>query len=201
MRDELDASAEEAADVRLAEAGLGVQGLEAEIEDLALVSLASEQALGGGAYAGDIRDGVLAHALAGSDVGQQDALVDDLLDRERLALARGDGIAGEELHAPGVLPYEVANVLARLVFEGALDLDDVTEIWLDLAAFDLQLHSFDLASEGPEIARVTVLLRRRHATDSTYVHLAQRLETTLWTLDGALARNAADIGLHVKLVA
>ena len=99
MRDELDASAEEAADVRLAEAGLSVQGLEAEIEDLALVSLASEQALGGGADAGDIRDGVLAHALAGSDVGQQAALVDDLLDRERLALARGDGLAGEELHA------------------------------------------------------------------------------------------------------
>jgi predicted nucleic acid-binding protein len=109
--------------------------------------------------------------------------------------------AGEELHAPGVLPYEVANVLARLVFEGALDLDDVTEIWRDLAAFDLQLHPFDLASEGPEIARVTVRLRRRHATDLTYVRLAQRLETTLWTLDGALARNAADIGLPVKLVA
>ena len=108
--------------------------------------------------------------------------------------------AGEELHAPGVLPYEVANVLARLVFEGALDLDDVTEIWRDLAAFDLQLHPFDLASERPEITAITVQLRRRHATDSTYVHLAQRLETTLWTLDGALARHAADMVLPVKLV-
>ena len=94
-----------------------------------------------------------------------------------------------------------ANVLvALLVFEGALDLDDVTEIWRDLAAFDLQLHPFDLASEGPEITAITVQLRRRHATDSTYVHLAQRLETTLWTLDGALARHAADMVLPVKLV-
>jgi len=49
-----------------------------------------------------------------------------------------------------------ANVLARLVFEDALDLNEV--------------------------------------------RLAQRLATTLWTLDGALARNAADIGLPVKLV-
>jgi predicted nucleic acid-binding protein len=109
--------------------------------------------------------------------------------------------ADEELHVPGVLPYEIANVLARLVFEGALDVNAVTEIWQDLAAFNLQLHPFDLAGEGPEIAAITTQLRRRHATDSTYVRLAQRLETTLWTLDGALARNAADIGLPVKLVA
>ena len=30
-----------------------------------------------------------------------------------------------------------ANVLARLVVEGALDVDDVTEIWQDPAAVDL----------------------------------------------------------------
>ena len=76
----------------------------------------------------------------------------------------------------------------------------MTEIWQDLAAFDLQLHSFDLVTDGPEIASITVGLRGRHATDSTYVCLAQRLEATLWTLDAALARNAAGIGLPVKLV-
>ncbi len=65
--------------------------------------------------------------------------------------------AGEELHAPGVLPYEVAAVTSQL--------------------------------------------RRRHATDSTYVSLARRLGTVVWTLDGALARNAADVGLPVRLVA
>ena len=43
-------------------------------------------------------------------------------------------------------------------------------------------------------------LRRRHATDSAYVHLAGRLGTLLWTLDAALARNAADIGLPVELL-
>lgn len=108
---------------------------------------------------------------------------------------------GEELHAPGVLPYEVANVLARLVFEGALDVSDVTEIWQDLAAFNLQLHPFDLVGDGPEIAAITAQLRRRHATDSTYVCLAQRLNTTLWTLDGTLARNADAARLPVKLLA
>jgi len=108
--------------------------------------------------------------------------------------------AGEGLHAPAVLPYEVANVLARLVSDGALEVNDVTEIWHDLAVLGLVLHSFDLAEDGPEVAAVTARLRRRHATDSTYVCLAQRLGTALWTLDEALARNAADVGLPVKLV-
>ncbi|CAN5423823.1 hypothetical protein BH24ACT9_BH24ACT9_01630 [soil metagenome] len=108
--------------------------------------------------------------------------------------------AGEALHAPGVLPFEVANVLARLVFDGALELDEVTEIWDDLATLGVVLHPFDLERDGPEVAAITARLRRRHATDSSYVSLARRLETSVWTLDGALARNAADVGLPVRLV-
>ncbi len=108
--------------------------------------------------------------------------------------------AGEELHAPGVLPYEGANVLARLVFDGALENNDVAEIWQDLADLGLILHPFDLTRDGPDVAAITALLRRRHATDSTYVCLAQRLGTMLWTLDGALARNAAGVGLPVTLL-
>jgi len=63
------------------------------------------------------------------------------------------------------------------------------------------LHPFDLAEDGHDVADLTARLRRRHATDSTYVCLARRLGTVVWTLDGALARNAADLGLPVKLVA
>lgn len=116
------------------------------------------------------------------------------------ALLEGWLEAGEGLHAPAVLPYEVANVLGRLVFDGALEIDEVKDIWDDLAAVGLVLHPFDLAEGGPEVAAVTARLRRRHATDSTYVCLARRLGTVVWTLDRALARNAFDLGLPVQLV-
>jgi len=108
--------------------------------------------------------------------------------------------SGEGLHAPAVLPYEVANVLARLVFDGDLQADGIAETWSDLAALDLVLHPFDLIQDGFAVAAITQQLRRRHATDSTYIRLAQLLDTAVWTLDGPLARNAAAVGLPVKLI-
>jgi len=108
--------------------------------------------------------------------------------------------SGEDLHAPAVLPYEVANVLARLVFDGDLPADGIAETWSDLAALDLVLHPFDLTQDGSAVAAITKQLRRRHATDSTYIRLAQQLDTAVWTLDGPLARNASNVGLPVKLI-
>lgn len=76
----------------------------------------------------------------------------------------------------------------------------IADIWSDLGALDIEFHPFDLTRDGPPVAAITTQLRRRHATDSTYVHLAQQLDTAVWTLDGSLARNAADVGLAVTLV-
>lgn len=108
--------------------------------------------------------------------------------------------AAEELHAPAVLPYEIANVLARLVFDGGLEEDSIASTWSDLAGLGVQLHTFDFVEDGPAVAIITAQLRRRHATDSAYVRLAQQLGTHVWTLDGPLARNAADVDLPVKLI-
>lgn len=108
--------------------------------------------------------------------------------------------AGEGLHAPAVLPYQLADVLVRLSFDGHLEADEVVEICSDVAALGVELHPFDLEGDGPAVAAITTRLRRRHATDSTYIHLAQQLGTDMWTLDGPLARDAVDLGLPVKLI-
>lgn len=108
--------------------------------------------------------------------------------------------SGEDLHAPAVLPYEVANVLARLVFDGDLEANSATETWSDLADLGVTLHPFELREDGPAVTAITGQLRRRHATDSTYIQLARKLDTRVWTLDGRLARNAAELGLPVQLV-
>lgn len=123
-------------------------------------------------------------------------------ERQASTAARLEGWieSGEDLHAPAVLPYEVANVLARMAFDGDLEAGDIADTWDDLAALDVTLHPFNLAQDGPAVAAITRQLRRRHATDSTYIRLAKQLNATVWTLDGPLARNAADVGLPVKLV-
>lgn len=108
--------------------------------------------------------------------------------------------AGENLNAPAVLPYEVANVLARLVFDGEVDAGIVSDVWSDLAALRVELHPFDFIADGPAIAVITTRLRRRHATDSAYIRLAQQLDTYAYTLDRPLSRNAAEVGLPVKLI-
>lgn len=94
----------------------------------------------------------------------------------------------------------IANVLARLVFDGDLEEAEITAIWSDLAALGVTLHPFDLTRDGPRVAAITTRLRRRHSTDATYISLAQQLGTAVWTLDGALARNAEDVGLPVNLI-
>ena len=97
--------------------------------------------------------------------------------------------------------HQIANVLARLAFDGDLTAGDIADTWSDLAELNIASHPFDLTEDGPAIATITTQLRRRQATDSSYIRLAIQLGTAVWTLDGALARNATDVGLPVNLIA
>lgn len=108
--------------------------------------------------------------------------------------------AGEELHAPGVLPYEIANVLARLVGEGNFTAADIPQAWADIQALGITLHAFELLADGPQVAAIASALRRKHATDCAYISLALRLRCDVWTIDGPLTRAAQAQGLPVKLL-
>lgn len=108
--------------------------------------------------------------------------------------------AGEDLHAPAVFPYEIANVLARLVWDGSFDLTDVPQAWSDLQTLGIVVHPFELLADGPRVAAIANTLGRRHATDCAYISLAMRLGADAWTIDEPLAQAARAHGFPVRLV-
>lgn len=103
----------------------------------------------------------------------------------------------EDLHAPGLLPYEMASALARAVAAGQLPVTEVSGAWQRITAIPVVLHRLQ---DAPAVVAMTQRLQRKSAYDAAYVVLAEQLDTVLWTLDGPLARNAGPRGLPVKLI-
>jgi predicted nucleic acid-binding protein len=106
--------------------------------------------------------------------------------------------AGESIHAPALLSYEVASGLTRLVTGGLLPSDRVGEAWHTV--FHLPITYHHLEATGDRVVTVALMMRRQSAYDAAYLVLAQRLQAELWTFDGPLARNAAGIGFAVRLM-
>jgi predicted nucleic acid-binding protein len=113
---------------------------------------------------------------------------------------RGWVAAGEERHAPAVMPYEVMNVVAREVWDGALTTAEADVVWTNLDALGITVHPFEATLDGPRSLAIAQLLRRRHATDCAYVSLAEWLGGVVWTLDGPFAHAATAAGLPVQLL-
>lgn len=105
---------------------------------------------------------------------------------------------GESLHAPALLPYEVANGLTRLVAAGAFPAGRLTTAWSTLAALPIAYHA--LNGDGEQAVTIALRLGRHSAYDASYIMLAQQLGAELWTFDGPLARNATGLGFPVQLV-
>jgi len=123
------------------------------------------------------------------------------LDRRRGAaverLLRQWRSASEELHAPALMPYEVANAFARAVAAGQLAAEDVPRAWSLVGAIPVVLHQLE---DGPAAVELAGQLDRQTAYDASYLLLARQLGVELWTLDGPLARNAQARGLPVNLI-
>ena len=123
------------------------------------------------------------------------------LDRRRAAAVeerlRAWREAGETLHAPSLVRYEVASALTRAVGAGQLAESDVGQAWRVATDIPITLHELDAGWEAVEVAR---RLGRQSAYDAAYIVLAQALSAELWTLDGPLARNAGALDLPVRLI-
>lgn len=86
------------------------------------------------------------------------------------------GEAGEALHAPRLLRYEVANALTRKVVAGEIDIEDAARGWRQIMAMPIMLHDLD---DGPAVIEIALKLRRESAYDAAYVALAQGLDAEL----------------------
>ena len=104
----------------------------------------------------------------------------------------------EELNAPDLCLYEVANALTRIAASGALPRERLTPVWQSVVSIPIIFHP--VLSSGPEIIALALTLGRRSAYDAAYIVLARRLGAELWTLDGPLYRNALAHGYPVHLV-
>jgi predicted nucleic acid-binding protein len=102
------------------------------------------------------------------------------------------------MHAPELLPYEVASSFTRLVAARAMSPRQVQSAWEDLS--DLPIVQHPLAEDLPRVVDIALRLKRQSAYDAAYIALAQELRADLWTLDGPLARNAQAVGLPVRLL-
>lgn len=108
---------------------------------------------------------------------------------------------GEDLHAPMLLPYEVANGLTRLVVAGALPSGRLAAAWDTLLRLPVVYHP--LQEQGSRAIAIAIALQlgRQNAYDAAYLALAEQLGAELWTFDGPLARNAIGFGFAVRLIA
>jgi predicted nucleic acid-binding protein len=105
---------------------------------------------------------------------------------------------GEELHAPVLLQYEVANAYTRLVAAGDFPQERVKNAWQDVLTFRIRYHS--LHADGARVIAIAQQLRRQSAYDAAYLAIAERLNAELWTFDGPLFRNAVSLGFPVHLM-
>jgi predicted nucleic acid-binding protein len=113
---------------------------------------------------------------------------------ERLRAWEG---AKEDLHAPSLFRFEVANALTRSIAAEKIDAADAKVAWQRIVAIEISLHGL---VDGPAVIAVAGKLKRESAYDAAYVALAQELDAELWTLDGPLCRNATSADLPVRLI-
>jgi predicted nucleic acid-binding protein len=106
--------------------------------------------------------------------------------------------ADDELHAPALLPYEVASGLTRAVVAGHLVAELLPTAWQSIMSLPVTYHP--LGPDGEAAISIARRLERHSAYDAAYIALALALDAEVWTFDARLAHNAGKLGYPVRLV-
>ena len=114
------------------------------------------------------------------------ALVAVLSDNSTVGQAAAGLLAGHDLSAPELLPFEVGNVLRRLERTGRLSSETAALAHSDLLDLPVQLWPYAALSPGPWRLRGSLTIY-----DAAYVALAAQLDAPLVTLDQRFGRAAS----------
>jgi len=121
-----------------------------------------------------------------------------LLEETHTAFVRAafDDLAAEDLHAPALLPFELANILRTRTRKG--ELDNVRRSMLLSYSERLEVE-IAAAPEGERMERILAVADRHGLTayDAAYLEAALRLQADLATLDRSLAAAGRAEGLRV----
>lgn len=111
------------------------------------------------------------------------ALIAVLLDPSGDAERAGALLASRPLHAPAILPLEVANVLRRLRAAGTVDPSEAAAAHRLMVRLPVEYWPYEVLAD-----RVWALTGALTAYDAAYVALAELIGATLVTADLRLAR-------------
>ena len=96
-----------------------------------------------------------------------------------------EALRGKQLHAPDLLPYEVANVLRRHHLARRLSPTEAALAHQAARRLSVELWPYEVLAD-----RVWMLTGSLSAYDAAYVALAERIEAPLVTGDARLARGS-----------
>ena len=102
-----------------------------------------------------------------------------------------EATTGEELLAPAVLPFEVANAFSRMAKRFRLERSRISRALDIYMRIPVRLIEADLRQ-----AMMIALDHNIYAYDAFYLETAGRLKLRLLTLDLEMRRIAADIGIR-----
>jgi predicted nucleic acid-binding protein len=105
-------------------------------------------------------------------------IVAALLDSGRDGQWASGHIAGAQLFAPTLLPFECTNVMRRLELDGTVSGDQAVQAVADLLDLSIEYWPYDALAE-----RIWELRQNLSSYDAAYIALAEELDATVVTLD------------------
>ena len=112
-------------------------------------------------------------------------VVASLVDTSTFGAWADDVLAGPDLAAPHLLPFEVVSALRRMASRSEISADVAALARVDLSTLPIELFPY-----APVARRVWELRQNLTPYDASYVALAESLGAELATLDRKLARTS-----------